>query len=252
MATLPSPKVLREYYEGKGARLDDLALTYEHPNWYKKWFYRTRSSAVLESLDPRPEDRILDVGAGPGYYSRYIHSKGASAVALDLASSCLRQASSGPIGGWAVWGTADSLPFRGSSFSKVLATEVIEHTLNPWKVVSEIARVLMADGVAVISSPSSKSYMDWLYRVKRQFYSYRFNEHLWEFTPEALCALVEEQLDVLDITFANCLVPFPLDSFVMRLPPDAFRSLDRIERLFRAGRGGRRFGWTVIVRAKKR
>lgn len=248
---LPSARFLRDYYEGKAGRLDEIALTYEHPNWYKRWFYRNRSAAVLAQLDPRPGETVLDVGTGPGYYGRLIVAAGGRVVPLDLSSSYVKQAMGDRLRGWGVCGDANVLPFRDAAFAKVLATEVIEHSLTPDRVVAEVARVLRWGGTAVMTSPSAASYMDRLYDLKRRIHGYSVNEHLWEFTPETFRELVARHLRVDSVSFANCLVPFPLDGLVMRSPSSFLPGLEALERLLRSGRGGSRWAWTVIVRGTK-
>lgn len=247
----PSTRFLREYYEGKATGIDEAALTYEHPNWYKQWFYRNRSAAVLSELNPGPGETILDVGAGPGYYAKRIAASGSRVVTLDLSSTYVKQGMRDGLRGWGVCGDATTLPFRDASFSKVLATEVIEHSLDPDRVVAEVARILEPRGVSVLTSPSAKSYMDRLYDLKRRIHGYAFNEHLWEFTPRTFCDLVARHLQVDAVSFANCLVPFPFDGLVMRSPRSLLPSLEALERLMRDGRGGPRWAWTVIVRCSK-
>lgn len=248
---LPTARFLRDYYEEKAARLDEIALTYEHPNWYKRWFYQSRSEAILAQLDPRPEDTILDVGAGAGHYTRLIAAAGASVVPLDLSTTYVRQATRDRVRGLGIRGDATALPVRDASFSKVLATEVVEHSLDPDRVVKEIARVLRPGGMAVVTCPSAASSMDQLYDLKRRIHCYEFNEHLWEFRPETLAALVARHLRVDAIAFANCLVPFPLDALVMHSPQAVLPCLEALERLLRSGRGGPRWGWTVIVQSHR-
>ena len=48
---------------------------------------------------------------------------------------------------------ANRLPFKDSSFSSVLCTELLEHVLSPERVVSEIHRVLSPEGILVLTVP---------------------------------------------------------------------------------------------------
>lgn len=242
---------LREYYQAKASRYDELALTYDHPNWYKRWFYRTRSRAVLEVLSPRPGDVVLDVGCGPGHYGRAIVERGATVISLDLAPGYLLQSSSGVLKGRLVCGDAAALPFANSSFTKVLAAEILEHTLEPARVLAEIRRVVRAGGQAIITAPSARSYMDKMYDFKRRIYRYAFNEHLQEFSPESFVAILRDHFDVLSLRFANFLLPFPLDGLAMRLPRSTRLAIDCLERFLEASRAGPWLGWTMIAECQK-
>jgi SAM-dependent methyltransferase len=49
------------------------------------WYYRSKAAAVLRYLDGRRPRRVLDVGAGSGFFTRYLleHSAAASGVCVD-------------------------------------------------------------------------------------------------------------------------------------------------------------------------
>src|ERR671923_199536 len=68
---------LRSYYEKRAHELDELALTYEHPSPYKRFFYAARFGAVLGALDPQRDERILELGCGSGSYTRELVQAGA-------------------------------------------------------------------------------------------------------------------------------------------------------------------------------
>ena len=49
-------------------------------------------STLIEWLDPRPGERILDIGCGDGYYDSLIASKGAEVVGVDIHEKRLAKA----------------------------------------------------------------------------------------------------------------------------------------------------------------
>jgi ubiquinone/menaquinone biosynthesis C-methylase UbiE len=241
---------LHEYYDRKAANIDEIAATYEHVNWYKRFFYQTRFLAVFSSLDPSPNQLILDVGSGPGYYSARIAHEGAKAISLDLSRNYLGQIPATV--GQRLVGHATCLPFRPQTFDKVLATEVLEHVLEPERMLAEIARVLKPHGRAVITSPSGTSYMDRLYRLKTAIGRYAFTEHLREFSPANFARLLSGVFRICGLRFVNCLVPYPLDMIAMRVPEHTGRRIiTRLEDSFSNGRGGRHFCWTMIATVEK-
>lgn len=95
--------------------------------------------------------RVLDAGAGLGVLSSEIaRSYGAFVVALDSASWVTRiDRAARPV-------QADlmHLPFADHSFDSVICLEVLEHTLDPDRVLSELRRVLCPGGVFLLSTPS--------------------------------------------------------------------------------------------------
>lgn len=172
-------------------------------------------------------------------------------VSLDLSSGYLRQAASNDPAGPLVCGDAAFLPFRNGSFRRVLATEVLEHTPDPDAVVAELARVLAPGGNAVLTCPSGRSYMDRMYRVKRWIHHFAFNEHLREFSPESFTAMLRRHMDVLSVTYANCIVPFPLDLAMMHVPSRFAGVLDHLEGFLRHTRAASSYAWTMIARCGK-
>ena len=68
--------IITEYYNKKAKELDELRLTYENPNLYKQYFYNNRFNKIISVLSPQKGEKILDLGCGAGYYSRYLANLG--------------------------------------------------------------------------------------------------------------------------------------------------------------------------------
>lgn len=77
-------------------------------------------------------------------------------------------------GGADVIGDIHSMPFRDMEFSAVFCFEVLEHTKNPKKAVSEIKRILTREGVAYVSTP-------FFYEIHGEEYG-----DYWRFTKQGL------------------------------------------------------------------
>ena len=246
---------LRAYYETRAGELDELALTYEHPEPYKRFFYETRFRAVLAALDPKPGEEILDVGCGSGLYTRVLVEHGANVTATEFAPtpSALAKRNVGPLGDDVDFRLEDAqaLSLADERFDKVLLTEVIEHVPHPERAIAEAARVLRPGGVLAVSTPSRFSPLNLAYDVKRRVRRYGFNEHLHEFTPASFRRLVGEHLDVERLEFANFVLPYPADELYLRLGSPALGVLRRLEQALARVPVVRRLGWTMVVRARK-
>ena len=112
--------------------------------------------ACIALLDPSPHHKILDLGAGGGWASDWLQRLGLSVVASDLSFELLeiarqRLADSGRAD--AVCGDSEALPFRTSSFDRVLCLNTMHHMPDVGKALREIARVLTAGGRAVFAEP---------------------------------------------------------------------------------------------------
>ena len=116
---------------------------------------------LLRRLLATPDDGLaLDIGIGTGYTTRAILGERPTAC-VDVHLPNLRyyrakiaahSASAPPL---CVRATACALPFRDATFRIILCSEVLEHVLEEDLVVSQIARVLAPDGIAVITVPYS-------------------------------------------------------------------------------------------------
>jgi hypothetical protein len=97
-----------------------------------------------------------------------------------------------------------------------------------------------------LSTPSRRSPMNLAYGLKRRIRHYGFNEHLREFTPRELRALVTGLFDIESFERVNSVLPYPLDSLYVRLGSPGLSRLELAERALG------RMGWTMVVRARRR
>jgi SAM-dependent methyltransferase len=246
---------LRTYYEGRALELDELAVTYEHPEPYKRFFYGARFHAVMRALDPRAGEEILEIGCGSGAYTRELVERGASVTATEFAPGPLAQAARnlGPLAAKADLRVEDAqgLTFPAESFDKVLLSEVIEHVPRPDKAIAEACRVLRPGGLLVVSTPSRFSPLNLAYDVKRRVRRYAFNEHLHEFTPGSFRRLVDAHLEVESLEYANFVLPYPADELYLRIGSPALGLLERLERSLAGLPVLRRLGWTMVMQARR-
>ena len=116
--------------------------------------------------------RVLDVAGGDGYWAGRARSRGARAVALDLAGAKLRYGAqlTGPPA--LIRGDALGLPFADASFDRVMSICAIEHFDDGGRALDEMARVLAPDGELVMSADALTQGARWpnLYRAHCQRY----------------------------------------------------------------------------------
>lgn len=92
--------------------------------------------------------RVLDLGSGPGHFSRAMAAAGASVIAIEQDERSLPVA---PDGCQAARGDAENLPVRSASFDGVFCSNMLEHTPNTGHVFTEIERILRPGGWAWVS-----------------------------------------------------------------------------------------------------
>lgn len=97
--------------------------------------------------------RVLDAGCGYGRFSAEAVARGAGVVSVDIGSRLVALAA-GRAGSRGVVSDACALALRDESFDVVVSSEMLEHTHAPARAVQELARVLRADGVLVLTTPN--------------------------------------------------------------------------------------------------
>lgn len=97
--------------------------------------------------------RTLDAGCGYGAFSEAAVTRGAAVVSLDIGERLVARTMA-RAGSRGVVADACRLAFRDESFDVVISSEMLEHTEAPERAVTELARVLRADGLLVLTTPN--------------------------------------------------------------------------------------------------
>jgi len=66
-------------------------------------------------------------------------------------------------------GDGRSLPFKNNSFHSVSCLDVIEHIPAPEKVIEEISRILVNDGILILQTPPRESFKECLLALIRKY-----------------------------------------------------------------------------------
>jgi ubiquinone/menaquinone biosynthesis C-methylase UbiE len=135
------------------------------------------TKAIMEWLDPKAGERILDLGCGTGRFMEAIEKKGAEAVGIELFQFPLEKARP-RVKGLLYQMSAEKLLLPDGFFDKILSVHVIEHLGNPEACFSEMHRVLKPKGRLILSFPNS-DYLPFRLGILKQSPT-----HLQRFTPE--------------------------------------------------------------------
>jgi ubiquinone/menaquinone biosynthesis C-methylase UbiE len=126
--------------------------------------FRRRVCTVLEYLDPKPGERVLDAGCGLGFHLHLLNRLSEAdtwGVELDLGR--LRQAAVDAYAGRSrlLAGDVLRLPLKDESFDKAVLSEVLEHVEDDAGVLLELRRVLRPAGVCAITVPNAEYPVLW-------------------------------------------------------------------------------------------
>lgn len=128
-------------FQGLPARYDRMgaALSFgQDPRWRR---------ALVEAVDPRRGQRILDVATGTGMVAAALARRGATVVGIDQSEAMLAVARARH-GGTVrlVHGQAEQLPFEDGEFEAVTFTYLLRYVDDPAATLRELARVLRPGG----------------------------------------------------------------------------------------------------------
>jgi len=134
----------------------------------------------IDNYFPKTENaRILDLGAGAGWYSKYLADKGCSVTSIDISPLFedrrinIKTAD-----------LEDDLEFDDEEFDLVMAWDIIEHVSNHRQLLSEIFRVSRPRARILVSVPHSDDS-----RISSSYLTYchfKDKTHKREYTPESL------------------------------------------------------------------
>jgi demethylmenaquinone methyltransferase/2-methoxy-6-polyprenyl-1,4-benzoquinol methylase len=110
-------------------------------------------AALVDAIDPRPGQRVLDVATGTGLVARALASRGCDVVGLDqseqmLADAREKLASSPELDGRVTFlrGEAEQLPFADRSFDALTFTYLLRYVDDRYATMAELVRVVKPGG----------------------------------------------------------------------------------------------------------
>lgn len=109
---------------------------------------------ILEITAIKKEDFILDMGCAKGELLYRLTTCARGGIGIDIARNILKRARKSEKIRY-VQADAEYIPFDDNVFSKIICLDLLEHVINPEKVVIEIKRILKENGEIIIEVPTT-------------------------------------------------------------------------------------------------
>lgn len=222
------------FYEGSYRTLDEIR---------RELACSSKISRIKRTLQLLPKgETCLDIGCHTGYFTLRIAEYFKKVVGIDYLKENIKLAnvlSSSPKITYLVQDVL-TLDFPSQSFDCVVMTEVIEHMMEPARVLQSIRKVLKQDGYLVISTPNAislKAFIDFftflnlrkiLKKVKAEQPDLGTEQdHYYSWDIITLTRLLERNgFRYVDHAFAGANLPwvfqYPLNKLHIYLPEPAF------------------------------
>ena len=173
-----------------------------------------RKAELVSSLVDKSKTRLLDYGAGTGYFARAMQRLDWDVTAIEKSEQA-RQYSKEQFG-------FEMLPVEAlkecedGCFDVVTMWHVMEHIQNINEFWDELYRILDDNGIAVIALPNSASYDAQKYR--EHWAAYDVPRHLWHFTPSTVMKFGRKHGFILERQFT-----MPFDGFYISMLSERYK-----------------------------
>lgn len=168
--------------------------------------FKRRTKTIINSLEIKDQDKILDCGCGEGFYLKIISELSACQLYgfdsdEDVLNRARQELNESKI--QLDQGDIYDLPYKDSEFDKIILSEVLEHLPDDINALKSIKRVLKPGGILFITVPNRNYPFFWdpinktletffHTHIKRGFWAGIWNMHNRLYTTDEIVRVVKE------------------------------------------------------------
>jgi len=185
---IPSVKEMRDYYDTIAA------TTTFHERMYQTDWQRWRLARLKEILSiilPFTSGKVLEIGCADGILTHWLAERVEAVTAVDIAAPCIERCKGlGLENVTFLCGTAKTV--RQTGFDLVIASEVLEHCVDPE---AEMSRLRMLAKGILATVPISEMPNEDTFSVEAYHKPKKAGDgsgHIWSFRPDTFKALFED------------------------------------------------------------
>ena len=167
---------------------------------------KRRIKVVLEGLELKDSDILLDCGCGDGLYYYFLSSFSSCqyyGLDLNFENIKINQANSNFLHAKFYHGNILSLPYKDGTFDKIISSETVEHVDDDLQALKELYRVLKKGGTMLLTVPNHNYPFLWDpinrfletiahgFHFKSGFLAGLWNQHVRLYYPDEIMKVVE-------------------------------------------------------------
>ncbi len=174
---IPTARELSDYYQ----------TDYDVTRYFSPITEQRYHDLLDQFESERQTNRILDVGAGYGFFLEIAKKRGWEVYATEITQSAIDLCREKGI--TVFEGPVESIDFGDLTFDVVVSIEVLEHLNNPGIFVAGIHKILRPNGLFYLTTPNFDSTLR--YWLKERYDVIGYPNHLCYYTPKTIKRLME-------------------------------------------------------------
>ncbi|MBQ2808123.1 MAG: class I SAM-dependent methyltransferase [Bacteroidaceae bacterium] len=215
---VPDEKEIGRYYESQ----DYISHSDTKKGLFNRIYHIVRSimlgrkARIIENLTLLKNGKILDYGAGTGYFARTMEKRGWDVTAIEKSPQARELALKEF--GFGMLPEEHLAEIKDRSLDVVTLWHVMEHIQDLDGFWDELYRILDDTGIAVIALPNCKSYD--AKRYNEDWAAYDVPRHLWHFTPMTVMRWGEKHGFILERQMT-----MPFDGFYISMLSERYKGI---------------------------
>lgn len=197
---------------------------------------RRRAMLIVESLNLKGDEKVLDAGCGDGYYLKLLHElypnlelygididkKALSVAQINLENELKAQKIT------IFERSINETEFKDNFFDAVFSTEVLEHVPDDLGAIKEVKRILKNNGKYIFTVPNYNfpfmwDPINWILQnifnthIRSGFWAGIWNQHIRLYTIDQLVSLTSNADMKIDLIKAVTHYSLPFNHFILNL-----------------------------------
>lgn len=173
-----------------------------------------RKVSLVKKLTLLHNGKLLDYGAGTGYFAHSMHNAGWDVTAIEKSSAAREQAKE--LFGMELLPEEELSKQPDRKYNAVTLWHVMEHIQQLDNFWEEMYRILDESGIAIVAVPNSTSYDAEFYG--EHWAAYDTPRHLWHFTSSTIANIASKHNFILERRY-----PMPFDGFYISMLSERYK-----------------------------